>query len=502
MESLSIIGETKNPVKRIRFDYSKRFCGKIKKNMAIVSKEKELETKLKEMRRRELKEKGIEPQESVAPPSQEKKSAKETKLGQITLESQKIDLLEKEIGNISELKDKLAKTAVTETLELLFAGAISARASDIHLEPEEKDIRLRFRIDGVLKDVLNLNKSEYPAVLNRLKLTAGLKINVHDAPQDGRFTLKRTESDIEVRVSALPGAYGESVVMRLLDPRTLKKNLEELGIGETLLEEIKKQLKKTTGAILTTGPTGSGKTTTLYAFINFVNKPGVKIVTIEDPIEYHIEGVSQTQVEPEKGYDFSNGLRSIVRQDPDVILVGEIRDSETAETAMHAALTGHLVFSTLHTNDAAGTIPRLIDIGTKPQVIAPAINLIMAQRLVRKLCPECKEKTKATAEESEKIKKVLETYKSNRTNWSDKIEIYQAKGCEKCNFSGYMGRIGVFEAFAVDEEIEKLILKSPSISEIRDLLRKKGLVTMLQDSYLKILEGITDFKEVERVLGE
>lgn len=428
----------------------------------------------------------------------------ETRLGSIKLEEERINQFEKEIENLSDLKNKIFKIATTETLELLFAGAISAKASDIHFEPEEKNIRLRFRIDGILKDILNLNKNDYPAIMNRIKLIAGLKINIHDAPQDGRFTLKRGGDDIEIRVSALPGAYGENIVMRLLDPKTIRKNLEELGMREDVLEEIKKQLKKTTGSILTTGPTGSGKTTTLYAFINFVNKPGIKIITIEDPIEYHIEGISQTQVEPEKEYTFANSLRSIVRQDPDVILVGEIRDSETAEIAMHAALTGHLVFSTLHTNDAAGTIPRLIDIGTKPQVIAPAINLVMAQRLVRKLCEECKTKTEATPEETQKIKEVLKNLgdKIKAGKLNKEIQIFKAAGCKKCDFSGYKDRIGIFEAFAIDEEIEKLILKSPSISEIRDLLKRKGTITMIQDSYLKILEGITDFKEVERVLGE
>ena len=427
----------------------------------------------------------------------------ETKLGSIKLEDEKINRFEKEIENLADLKNKIAKIATTETLELLFAGAISAKASDIHFEPEEKSTKLRFRIDGILKDVLDLNKNNYPVIMNRIKLIAGLKINVHDAPQDGRFTLKRGKDDIEIRVSALPGAYGENIVMRLLDPRTIRKSLEELGMREDILGEIKKQLKKTTGSILNTGPTGSGKTTTLYAFINFVNKPGIKIITIEDPIEYHIKGISQTQVEPEKEYTFANGLRSIIRQDPDVILVGEIRDSETAEIAMHAALTGHLVFSTLHTNDAAGTIPRLIDIGTKPQVIAPAINLVMAQRLARKLCEECKTKTKATPEETQKIKGVLknlgEKVKAGRLD--KEIQIFKAAGCEKCDSSGYKDRIGIFEAFAIDEEIEKIILKSPSISEIRDLLKEKGMITMLQDGYLKILEGITDFKEVERVLG-
>ncbi|MBI4117311.1 MAG: type II/IV secretion system protein [Parcubacteria group bacterium] len=418
-----------------------------------------------------------------------------------TQKERKLEIkVEKELGNLSDLKNKILKTAFTETLELLAGGAISNGASDIHFEPEEKSIRLRFRIDGALEDIANLNKNDYPAILNRIKLMAGLKINIHDSPQDGRFSVKKEDGDIEARISVLPGAYGESVVMRLLDPQTLKKNLEDLGIRKELLEEIKRQLKKTTGSILTTGPTGSGKTTTLYAFINFVSKPDIKIITIEDPIEYHIEGISQTQVEPDKGYSFANGLRSIVRQDPDVILVGEIRDSETTEIVMHAALTGHLVFSTLHTNDAAGTIPRLIDMGTKPQIIAPAINLAMAQRLVRKLCPECKKKTKASAEEVKKIKEVLG--KAGQTGKSGEIEIFEKNGCEKCNSIGYKGRTGVFEGFAINNELERLILKSPAISEIRDLLEKRGMMTMLQDGYLKILEGITDFEEVTRVLGE
>ncbi len=428
----------------------------------------------------------------------------ETKLGQLVLGSEKANRIEKEIKNLSDLKNKVSKIATTEMLETLFAGALSVRASDIHFEPEEEGVRLRFRIDGILQDIFDLKKNDYPSILNRIKLTAGLKINIHDAPQDGRFTLKKEEADIEVRVSSLPGAYGESIVMRLLDPRTVKKDLEELGLREEPLEEVKKQLKKTTGAILTTGPTGSGKTTTLYAFINFVNKPGVKIITIEDPIEYHIEGIPQTQVEPEKGYNFSNGLRSIVRQDPDAILVGEIRDSETAEIAMHAALTGHLVFSTLHTNDAAGTIPRLIDMGIKPQIIAPAVNLAMAQRLVRKLCQECREKAKATAEEAKKIEEGLKNLpqKVKKPEIKNGIEFFKAAGCEKCNSTGYKSRVGIFEIFIIDEELEKLILKSPAINEIRDLVIKKGMVTIQQDAYLKILDGITDLKEVERVLGE
>lgn len=420
---------------------------------------------------------------------------KETKLGQINLD-QKIE-------NISNLKNKVLKSRPTETLELLLAGAILIEASDIHFEPEDKSIRLRFRIDGVLQDILNLNKNDYPALLNRIKLMAGLKINIHEAPQDGRFTVKRKGDDIEVRVSSLPGAFGESIALRLLDPKTIKKKLEELGLRSDLFETIKRGLKKTTGLILTTGPTGSGKTTTLYTFINFVNEPGVKIITIEDPIEYRIQGISQTQVEPEKGYGFSEGLRSIVRQDPDVILVGEIRDSETAEIAMHAGLTGHLVFSTLHTNDATGAIPRLIDMGVKPEIIAPAINITMAQRLIRKLCEKCKKETIATKEEIEKMNSVLKNIdkKLLPQDLKVKMAVFKATGCESCNFTGYKGRTGIFEVFEMNPEIEKFILQTPNITEFKSLLDKKGMTTMLQDGYLKILEGITDFNEIERILG-
>lgn len=427
---------------------------------------------------------------------------KEMKLGEISLDETKVEEAGREIKNLPDLKKKIDRLETTGVLEILFAGAISVKASDIHFEPGEKEVRLRFRIDGILNDVLNLEKKEYPVILNRIKHTAGLKLNIRDAPQDGRFTLKRGQEDIEIRVSVLPGAYGENIVMRLLDPKTIKKNLDELGIRPGLLEQIKQELKKTTGAILTTGPTGSGKTTTLYAFVNYVNKPGLKVITIEDPVEYHIEGISQTQVEPEKGYDFTNGLRSIVRQDPDVILVGEIRDTETAEIAMHAGLTGHLVFSTLHTNDAAGTIPRLLDMGIKPPIIAPAINMAMAQRLVRKLCPECRQKVKIEEEDLKVVREALKNLpKTEMPELNEKAAVFKAKSCEKCNSTGYQGRVGLFEAFIIDGDLEKLILKSPAISEIRDMVLKKGMITMLQDGYLKILEGITDFEEVRRVLG-
>ncbi|MDP3731000.1 MAG: GspE/PulE family protein [bacterium] len=422
----------------------------------------------------------------------------EEQLGTVSIDEEMLSEVQKEIKNIADLKEKLAGLSATNVLEIVMAGAIKIGASDIHLEPEEKTVRLRYRMDGVLSDVVEIDPENYQKVLSRIKINSGLKLNIHNAPQDGRFTVNYLEKVIEIRTSVLPGSYGENVVMRILDPEEIKQKIEDLGLSETNLKLIKNLLQKTTGAILTTGPTGSGKTTTLYAFINQVNEPGLKIITIEDPVEYHIDGISQTQVDPAKGYTFAGGLRAIVRQDPDVILIGEIRDGETAEIAMQAALTGHLVFSTLHTNDAAGAIPRLIDLGVKPVSIAPALNAVMAQRLVRQLCKECKKKRALTEEESELMKKVMEI---GKPAIHSPTEIFSPGQCAECNFTGYRGRIGVFEIFEVDDEMENLILKSPAVSEMREAAMKKGMVTMLQDGYLKVLEGSTSLEEVLRVLG-
>ena len=435
---------------------------------------------------------------------QQKKERIEAPLGMVTIKESEISDLEKQIKDISDLKERLTALPITKVLNILIAGALKTKASDIHFEPEEKSVRLRYRLDGVLHDVVNFSATGYPNLLSRIKLLSGLKINVHDSPQDGRFTIKQEDRDIEVRVSILPGAYGENIVMRLLDPTTIKQKLEELGMRDDVLMTVKKLLEKTTGAILTTGPTGSGKTTTLYAFIRHINSPDVKIITIEDPIEYHIEGITQTQVDPKAGYTFASGLRSIVRQDPDVILVGEIRDVETAEIAMQAALTGHLVLSTLHTNNAAGAIPRLIDLGIRPVTIAPAINAAMAQRLVRRLCPKCKKKQKISPQDLSLLKKYLANLPKNikLPLLDESLEIYSPQGCRECNFTGYQGRIGVYELFEIDDEMERLILKSPPISEIEDLAVKKGMVTLLQDGFLKVLDGITSIEEVLRVIGE
>lgn len=431
--------------------------------------------------------------------------------GTIEIQHAKISSLEQEITNLSQVKAYIEKTffgRTTEALEVILAGALSTAASDVHVEPEEDGARIRFRLDGVLQDIAKLPPKLYRLLLSRLKLLSEIKLNVKDRSQDGRFTIKIGNdskiSEIEIRTSVLPGPYGENIVLRVLNPRSIEVSFEKLGMQPWIIETIEKELKKPNGMILTTGPTGSGKTTTLYAFLRKVYEPGTKVITIEDPIEYNLSGIEQTQVDAEKGYSFANGLSSILRQDPDIILVGEIRDLDTAETAMQAALTGHLVFSTLHTNNAAGTIPRLLDLGVKPAIIAPAINVSMAQRLVRVLCPACRVKIKPAAEELTKIQQELANFSKKITipdqkNWT--IFKAQENGCALCSYTGYKNRIGVFEIILVDDGVERLILKEPSEFEIKKEAQRQGQITMRQDGILKILAGITDFAELERVVG-
>lgn len=425
-------------------------------------------------------------------------------VGAIEIKEDELNKLQDEIKNISDLKDRVTKISTTSMLETLIAGALKIGASDIHFEPELEKTRLRYRFDGVLNDITFIAKNSYEKVIDRIKVLSKLKLNIHSAPQDGRFTIRQKTVNIEVRVSVLPSEFGETIVMRLLDPRIIKTKLEDLGMREDLLKTVREQLDRATGAILTTGPTGSGKTTSLYAFVQHLNSSGTKIITIEDPIEYHIKGISQTQVDTKKGYSFANGLRAIVRQDPDIILVGEIRDEETADIALQAALTGHLVLSTIHTNDSAGTIPRLIDLGIQPQIIAPAINMAMAQRLIRKLCPNCKTQDKIEPKALEKIQKTMSPIKDRfkLPKLDSSLKTYApGKGCKECNELGYKGRMGVYEAFVISKEMERLILKSPAISDVQELAEKEGMVTMLQDAYLKLLSGITSIEEIERVLG-
>jgi len=431
------------------------------------------------------------------------KQIKTFESGTVNIREEELELFQEQILNVADLRDKVTKISATKMLEILIAGALKIGASDIHFEPETEKVRLRYRLDGVLSDIVAIDVLSYEKILNRVKIVSNLKLNIHSAPQDGRFTISQKNAVIEVRVSILPSEFGETVVMRLLDPRTIKEGLEQLGIREDLLVLIKEQISKPTGAILTTGPTGSGKTTTLYAFVRHLNNPGTKIITIEDPIEYHIQGISQTQVEPEKGYGFANGLRAIVRQDPDIILVGEIRDAEAADIALQAALTGHLVFSTIHTNNAAGTIPRLIDLGVKPEIIAPAISMAIAQRLVRKLCLKCRVQDTPPQETLKKIETVLGPLKAKfkLPAFNASLKIFFPGKCKECNEMGYRGRLGIYEAFVMSKAMEKLILKSPAISDIENLAVSEGMVTMLQDAYLKMLGGLTSLEEIGRIIG-
>lgn len=425
--------------------------------------------------------------------------------GHINVSAERLASFRTEILSLDILKQKIEamrNATISDLLELLIAGALSTDASDVHIEPEAASVRLRYRIDGILSDIAELPAETFKFLLGRIKLISELKVNVKDRAQDGRFTIKTGEGDVEVRVSTLPGPYGENIVMRILNPKAINVSLAELGMQSWVETEMIKQLKKPNGMIITTGPTGSGKTTTLYAFIRAVREPGIKIITLEDPIEYHLEGIEQTQVEPDRGYDFATGLRAILRQDPDVILVGEIRDKETAETAMHASLTGHLVFSTLHTNNAAGTIPRLIDMEIKPNIIAPAINIAMAQRLVRKVCAKCKKLEPAKPEELETIKKELDAMPPavTRPDVSD-LKLARPAGCAECHGTGYKGRTGVYEIVLVDDEMENLIIKQPSEADIKVAAAKQGQITIRQDAMLKVVAGITDLAEVERVVG-
>lgn len=408
-----------------------------------------------------------------------------------------IEDVRKIIGEIIKMKKGLR---ISKILEIVISGALSIKASDVHIEPEEKYVRLRYRLDGVLTDIIDFDLETYGLLLSRIKLLSGLKLNIKSEAQDGRFSIKITEGDIEIRTSILPGAYNESIVLRILNPKSIQVPLEELGIPHKLLSIILKQISRPNGMILTTGPTGSGKTTTLYAFLKKIHSPDVKIITIEDPIEYHLPGIVQTQVESEKNYTFSEGLRSTLRQDPDIIMIGEIRDSETAQIAVNSSLTGHLVFSTLHTNSAAGSFPRLIDLGVNPRIISSAINITLAQRLVRKLCPHCKQKNDLSPEEKIKTESILASI-------VDKSEIppehgthWKPVGCEKCHKTGYVGRIGIYEGILTDESIGKAIEYSTSEVDIQKASISQGILNMSQDGILKVLSGITSLEELERVI--
>lgn len=393
--------------------------------------------------------------------------------------------------------------STSRLLEIIMAGAIVIGASDIHIEPEESFIRLRYRLDGVLEEIAQINSPKYHLLNSRIKLLSGMKLTQTNTAQDGRFSIFYKDEEIGIRTSTVPGAYGEGIVMRLLDPKTTQVKFEDLGIQPQLFELLEKEIRKPHGLILITGPTGSGKTTTLYSFLRRVYSPEIKIITVEDPIEYHLPGITQTQADEQK-YAFADAVRAAVRQDPEICMVGEIRDKETAGVAINFALTGHMVFSTLHTNSAAGVIPRLIDLGANPKILVSALSVSMAQRLVRKLCAHCKQKTGLSPNAQKQIEKVInyaEGLGKNMQSYGIPItgpfEVYEAVGCEKCNFTGYKGRIGVFEAILTTNELADIIPNSPSEHEIEQIANKQKILNMREDGVVKILKGITSVEEVE-----
>ena len=439
--------------------------------------------------------------------------AAETKSGSIAISGESLKKLMANIKNIEDIKKAVVETekenvhTTSHILEIAIAGAVAINASDIHFEPEENTVRLRFRLDGILHEVMEIPPSAHKFINSRIKLISGLKITASSIAQDGRFSIFLDQDEISLRVSLIPGAYGESIVMRILNPKSIRHKLEDMGVEPKLYDIFMKEIKKPNGMILLTGPTGSGKTTTLYSFLQKIYSTEIKIITIEDPIEYHLPGITQTQTDSEKGYTFLEGLRSALRQDPDVIMVGEIRDSETAKIAVESALTGHLVFSTLHTNNAAGVIPRLIDLEVNPKILVSALSLAIAQRLVRTLCIHCKKERVVKEEELKLINSIVDRAKSYNKNFADygvdlvnPFKLYEPVGCLECNNTGFHGQIGIFEAIYNDAKIEDIIVKNPSEREIKEVAKHQVSLSMQEDGLVKVLKGITSLEEVGGVV--
>jgi general secretion pathway protein E len=393
-----------------------------------------------------------------------------------------------------DILEEKGEAPIIRFVNALFFQAVKERASDIHIEPAEKETVIRMRIDGVLHEIIRINKSLHEPIVSRVKVMSRLDIAEKRIPQDGKIKLKVAGKDIDVRVSTLPTVFGERVSLRILDRTATILKIEELGMEDDMIEKMKQLIKKTYGMILITGPTGSGKTTTLYACLSEINFPGINIITIEDPIEYQLKGINQIQVNPKVGLTFATGLRSILRQDPDVVMVGEIRDGETASIAIHAALTGHLVLSTLHTNDAPSAITRLIDMGIEPYLISSAVFATLAQRLVRKICQKCKVPY-------EPEQKELELVGLARNQIPDGI-LYKGRGCKECFGTGFKGRIGIFELFLIDDEIRELINSKADSMKLKSVGISKGMRTLREDGILKVIKGITTVQELARVIQE
>ncbi|OGY44690.1 MAG: hypothetical protein A3B89_04340 [Candidatus Buchananbacteria bacterium RIFCSPHIGHO2_02_FULL_40_13] len=415
-------------------------------------------------------------------------------------------------GKPEELKNLAQDLPIVRVVDTLLEYAILEKASDIHIEPSEKEIGVRYRIDGVLRKVMTLPKSTHAGVVARIKILASLKLDEHRLPQDGRFKIKTKEYKVSFRVSIIPTFDGEKVVLRLLPDETQQLTLEQLGFNPESLKIVRRNIEKPHGMILVTGPTGSGKTTTLYTILGELNKPEVNISTIEDPIEYKMKGINQSQIQPKIGFTFATGLRAFLRQDPNIIMVGEIRDTETADIAINAAMTGHLVLSTLHTNDAVTAIPRFIDMKIPTFLIASTINLIIAQRLIRKICKNCivsynlDKAAMAQLGQHFDLKK-LEKYLVEhghiaKTQSVESILFYHGKGCNQCDNSGYKGRIGIYETLEVTEPMAELILKRASRDELEKLAMEQGMMTLAQDGFIKAKNGLTTIEEILRVTQE
>jgi len=417
-----------------------------------------------------------------------------------------IDEVDETPINMDQDVGRLAEEApIVKVVAVVLRNAIEGSASDIHIEPGREKLKVRFRVDGILYSSLYLPMTIHLAVIARIKILAGLKIDEQRLPQDGRFSTKRGGQNIDFRVSTFPTTLGEKVVIRVLDPKEGLKTLEELGIMDRNLQILKQSFKRPTGMTLVTGPTGSGKSTTLYSILGILNQEKVNIVTLEDPVEYFIGGVNQSQVHPEIGYVFAKGLRQILRQDPDIIMVGEIRDDETAELAIHAALTGHMVLSTLHTNNAIGAVPRLIDMGIKPFLIPPAINTLMSQRLVRKLCDKCKEQITPSEEIKTLVMKEIENipdFIRKDIKIPSPFKIYVAKGCKACSEEGITGRISINEILRMTPELGEITMKNPTEKELQAEAKKQGMITLKQDGMLKVIQGYTTIEEVLRATEE
>lgn len=412
-----------------------------------------------------------------------------------------------------DLKKLAADLPVVRIVDTLLEYSVLEGASDIHIEPEEKNVTVRYRIDGVLHNVMVLPKTVQSGIIARIKILSNLKVDEHRLPQDGRFKIQTKEYKVAFRVSILPTFAGEKIVMRLLNEKAQTLTLEQLGFQAGPFEIVKRNIAKPNGIILVTGPTGSGKTTTLYTVLGILNTPKVNISTIEDPIEYRMEHVNQSQVNAKIGYTFASGLRAFLRQDPDIIMVGEIRDKETAEIAIHAAMTGHMVLSTIHTNDAATTMPRLSEMGVPSFLVASTMNLIIAQRLVRKICPECIQSYNLDKEDIGELEKqldidsILHTLEKTKTILNAKkgladLLFYRGKGCKKCNNTGYKGRIGIYEILENNDKIASLILKNASAKDLLAQALEDGMLKMVEDGFIKAKSGITTIEEVLRVTKE